>query len=167
MSWQIRTICGSNSWYILRMRPVGTPSRRLQLNYISINVAATCCRNTQHLAGAKLRHCDCACAAICILLRVTVGQVQDRLVSVVQRASSHTQRSVRCPPHRDRHTQSTKRLGVTQSLSLCAIDERNHEVARSRIKLVRVVRVPRVACRVSRAFPLRVASRCRSFLSYT
>lgn len=89
----------------------------------------------------------CACAAICILLGATVGQVQDRLVSVVQRASSHTQRSVRCPhehTQRETHTQTEhKRLGVTQSL--CK-SRANHEVARSRIKLVRVVRVVRVAC---------------------
>lgn len=103
----------------------------------------------QHVAATHIeqQECDCACAAICILLGATVGQVQDRLVSVVQRASSHTQRSVRCPhehTQRETHTQTEhKRLGVTQSL--CK-SRANHEVARSRIKLVRVVRVVRVAC---------------------
>lgn len=148
MSWQIRTICGSNSWYILRMRPVGTPSRRLQLNYISINVAATCCRNTQHLAGAKLRHCDCACAAICILLRATVGQVQDRLVSVVQRASSHTQRSVRCPSHKDTEHKETRRDSVTVTVCHSRAKSRSREITNQARagRACGACSVPRVSC---------------------
>lgn len=73
----------------------------------------------QHVAATHIeqQECDCACAAICILLGATVGQVQDRLVSVVQRASSHTQRSVRCPQeHTHRETQraqETRRDSVT------------------------------------------------------
>lgn len=71
----------------------------------------------QHVAATHIeqQECDCACAAICILLGATVGQVQDRLVSVVQRASSHTQRSVRCPhTHREtQRAQETRRDSVT------------------------------------------------------
>lgn len=75
----------------------------------------------QHVEATHIeqQECDCACAAICILLGATVGQVQDRLVSVVQRASSHTQRSVRCPhehTQRETHTdraQETRRDSVT------------------------------------------------------